>query len=360
MIIPVLADASLPGLTEAFPKPFKLTLYNTATEIKTLLTEQEILLCRSTLPVNQALIGDNKLKVVATASSGTDHIDSEYLIEKGIKLLDAKGSNAVSVADYVLSCIAYLKTTMGFNGKKAGIIGAGAVGTEVATRLRAIGIEVIAYDPPLELVAPHFKSAKLSDLFLCDLLCIHANRHNNPPYPSFNLLNEEFLKQLRPNTVILNAARGGIVNEEALLNVGKSLIYCTDVYENEPFIDPDIVQRATLCTPHIAGHSIEAKLRAVTLISEKLHDYYHLASPLFVEKIKGNELTITPHSSWENVVLFLYNPIHETKLLKNSAVVAFDSTFQTIRKAHHHRHDFNCYTIPNADKKLNMILSKEN
>lgn len=340
MNIAILADASLPGLSEAFPLPFKLTLYHTPAEIPSLLTGQDILLCRSTLPVNQALIGHHALKIVATASSGTDHIDSNFLAKQGITLIDAKGSNAGSVADYVLSCLAFLKTTLGFNSKKAGIIGAGAVGSEVATRLQTLGFEVLAYDPPKAHQDLNFKSATLAELYGCELICVHANRHNNPPFPSLNLLDETFFGQLHPGTVIVNAARGGIVNEEALLNRGKSLIYCTDVYANEPFIDPRIVQLATLCTPHIAGHSIEAKKRAVTMISEKLHTYYHLSSPLFVEVRKNDEVTIIPYTSWENIVLSLYNPVHETEQLKNAPIGTLDTIFQTVRQAHNYRHEF--------------------
>lgn len=354
MIIPILADASLPGLAEAFPSPFKLTLYHTVTDIQALLKGQDILLCRSTLPVNQALIGPHSLKIVATASSGTDHIDSGFLAENGITLLDALGSNAVSVADYVLSCIAYLKKTLGFNGSKVGIIGAGSVGTEVATRLQLLGFEIRSYDPPKAFNDPNFISATQSELVECDLICVHANRHNNRPYPSINLLDEAFLKKLRPGTVIVNAARGGIVNEEALLNLGKSLIYCTDVYSNEPFIDPRVVQLATLCTPHIAGHSIEAKERAVTLISEKIHAYYHLPSPLFLKKVTEPELTITSDSSWEHVVLSLYNPHYESQQLKKAAINTLETTFQSVRRAHNDRHDFNfAHGIPHAHEKLN-------
>src|SRR3990167_3831573 len=177
MTIPLLADASLPGLTEAFPSPFKLTFYHNASKIKPLLNGKEILLCRSTLPINRALIGNQPLKIVATASSGTDHIDSTFLAEKGISLCDAKGSNAASVADYVLSCIAYLKTTQAFKVKTVGILGAGAVGQAVTTRLQAIGFEVITYDPPKALLESHFKSATRARLIECELLCIHANRH---------------------------------------------------------------------------------------------------------------------------------------------------------------------------------------
>ena len=357
MSINLLADVSLPCLSEAFGPPFVITRYQNNSEIPGLLPGKEILLCRSTLPVNQGLIGDYPLKIVATASSGSDHIDSTYLAECGITLQDAKGCNAVSVADYVVSCIAYLKTSLAFNGRKAGVIGAGVVGTEVAARLTAIGFEVIRYDPPKALRDPCFKSAALSDLFECELLCIHANRHNTLPYPSMNLLDEAFFKQLRPGCTIINAARGGIVNEEALLKKSNSLIYCTDVYTNEPRIDARVVEMATLCTPHIAGHSIEAKKRAITLLSEKLHAYYQLSPPPPPEEIKKPELTLTPSDSWEAIILSLYNPYPETQQLKKTKREDnWVATFENIRKAHNTRHEFSRYNALKANAKLNLIL----
>lgn len=339
MTINILADASLPDLHEVFPSPFKLTLYHKASEIKIFLPDHEILLCRSTLLVNQDLIsGCNSLKVVATASSGTDHIDANLLANKGIKLLDAKGSNAQAVADYVLSSLAYLKTTNNFNGSKVGIIGAGAVGMAVATCLQSIGLNVIFYDPLKALIEPDFHGVSMADLVDCELICVHANLHSNPPFPSINLINEDVIKRLRAKTVIINAARGGIVNEEDLLNFGKSLIYCTDVYASEPYIDPRIVQFATLCTPHIAGHSIEAKQRAVVWLSQKLHAFYHLTHSLPQEKMSQQSLTIIPEPGWESMVLSLYNPYQETIKLKN-AVEPLDKVFQSVRIAHNYRHE---------------------
>ena len=132
----------------------------------------------------------------------------------------------------------------------------------------------------------------------------------------------------------MNAARGGIVNEEDLLHLDNPLIYCTDVYEHEPFINPQIIQLATLCTPHIAGHSIEAKLRAVTLISEKLHTYYHLPLPLFSIEVQQSHRMLAPGSSWENTMLSFYNPWHQTQQLKNATITSLSKLFQDLRQAH--------------------------
>ena len=337
MMIKVLADASLPGLTKAFSAPFSITRYKSNADVPALLAGHDILLCRSTLTVNQKLLGANPIKIVATASSGIDHIDQSFLSQQNITLLDAKGCNAHSVADYVLCCLAYLKIKCGISPKKAGIIGIGAVGSLVAKRLQDIGLKVICYDPPKEQQDPHFKSANQSDLFTCDLVCVHANRHNTSPHPSINLLNEAFLQQLQPGTVILNASRGGIVNEAAILKMREKVIYCTDVYLNEPHIDPRIVEFATLCTPHIAGHSIEAKERAVTLLSEKIHAFYNVPAPFNLMKSKkGFRPRLTNLS--EQALLSLYNPSIETQRLKE-VTLPLNEVFMSLRKAHNVRHD---------------------
>lgn len=337
--ITILADSSLPMLQKTFPAPFKLTTYRDASEIPALLKDQEILLCRSTLRVDEALLGAHpSLKIVGTASSGVDHIDEVFLANNRIQLVDAKGSNANAVADYVLACLAYLRTTENVQGTKVGIIGAGEVGGAVFAQLLYVGMQVTSYDPPKAIHDPHYQSATLDELMDCEILCVHANRHSTPPYPSVNLLDEAFLTQLRPQTVIINAARGGIVNEAALIKQQEKLIYCTDVYNNEPHINESIVNLATLCTPHIAGHSIEAKQRAITMLSEKIHALYSLP----VSQIQAPQ---KPHrledSNWEERVLSWYNPLHETTQLKTMIHQPLEERFLKLRRAHTHRHDFN-------------------
>ena len=314
----ILADASIPGLDKAFPKPFKLSCYYSPDEITNLLNGQDILLCRSTLKVNNALLNNNNLKFVATASSGTDHLDRDYLQSQNISIIDAKGSNADSVTDYVLSCLAFLKKKHQLNVKKAGIIGVGKVGTKVLSQLKALDFELSAYDPLKAEQDNLFKSCTLNSILDSDLICIHAELHNNPPYPSFNLIDDNFLTQLKPGCIIINAARGGIVNEKALLNNPQPLIYCTDVYLNEPDVNKGIIDKATLCTPHIAGHSLEAKYAAVALVSEKLHRILGLPIPEFAVPVTTHPLSLNKEKSWEDLILSIYNPADETKQLKQA------------------------------------------
>lgn len=337
----ILADATLPGLYEAFPPPFILTQYTCPEEIPRLLKNQDVLLCRSTLKVNEALLTHHPLQFVATASSGTDHLDHAFLKAQNIHIIDAKGCNASSVADYVMACLASMEKQRLVRGRTAGIIGLGKVGTQVYERLKKANFQLIAYDPLKELLEKPFKSAALEDLYQVDLLCIHAELHNTAPYPSMNLIDSYFLSQLNPKCVIINAARGGIVNEEALLNTAKSLIYCTDVYLNEPTIDERVLTRASLCTPHIAGHSLEAKYAAVALLSEQLHQFLKHPIPEYAMPQKPPTVAIQENQSWQEFILSLYNPMIETQQLKEADDKK--AAFLSLRKQHQTRHDFLTY-----------------
>ncbi|CEK11212.1 4-phosphoerythronate dehydrogenase [Legionella hackeliae] len=333
----ILADSTLPGLVAAFPKPFELTLYEDVNDLPELLKNQQVLICRSTLKVNDGLLKNSALRYVATASSGTDHIDADYLHSRGIELIDAKGSNATAVADYVIASLAFLKKFKGLSPTKAAVIGVGEVGSKVLKRLQAVGLDVLSYDPPKAKQSANFVSCALDALSECDLISIHANLHSTMPHPSFNLINDTLLKKLKPRCAVINASRGGIVNEREILK-HESLIYCTDVYSNEPAINEEIIHFATLCTPHIAGHSLEAKDEAIFMLSRKLHTAYGLSIPKFSIPTSSQASRWTVDQTWEDYILSLYNPMFETEILKNADKL--EATFLRLRKAHHHRHDF--------------------
>lgn len=349
----ILADATLPGLSALFPSPFRLTYYHNQDEVHDLLINQDILICRSTLRVNDELLHDSTLQCVATASSGTDHIDDHYLNKHHIHLMDAKGSNARAVSDYIVATLAALHQLGKLTGKLAGVIGVGEVGSQVVTRLSAAGFDVICFDPLKAMENHNHHYCSMADLTACDVICVHANLHESIPFASKHLLNANVFARLKKDVIIINAARGGIINEEDLLAKPWPIIYCTDVYSNEPAIDPRIVNFATVCTPHIAGHSIEAKIAAIAQISQQLHDYYGLTMPDAPQNI-ALLLAQKNQSTWQEYILNRYNPLFETQALK--AAINKENAFLTQRKAHLNRHDFNCYTANDLDQQTKLLL----
>lgn len=321
--IKILADASLLGLRAHYQLPFELTYYQNKQELIKLLPTHDCLVCRSTLSVDEAILRNTSIQVVATASSGTDHIDAAYLRQHHITLFDAKGSNADAVADYVMLTINSLTQLNIPFGKKAGIIGVGEVGSRVVERLQANHWQVLCYDPIKAQAQKDFDTCTLEAITECDIICLHPNLHNTHPFPSLKLVNKAFLAQLKPGIVIINAARGEIVDEEALLTTNTPIIYCTDVYCNEPSINPNIVALATIATPHIAGHTIEAKFEAVNILSQKIHAYYEL--PFQTTNPIKCPLVCTDIST--------YDPLMDTQVLKTAEDKQL--AFLTQRKAHH-------------------------
>jgi erythronate-4-phosphate dehydrogenase len=335
----ILADASLPHLVPYFPKPFRITLYE-GTPSQDALKNHSILLCRSTLQVRKTLLEHTAINVVATASSGTDHIDRDYLAAQSMALFDAKGSNAEAVADYVIATLAALTRLGTKTGPRAGVIGLGEVGSRVAKRLLSLGFDVMYYDPWKTEPEPYHQATSLTDIATCDVICVHANLHHESPYPSFHLLDKLFFASVKKNAVIINAARGGIVDEDALLQTTTQVLYCTDVYQHEPNIDPRIIAFGTLCTPHIAGHSIEAKQNAIISLSRQLHLHYNIP----ISHAPQNTSVTEPYENilnWQDWVISIYDPRQETTALKKAPNIA--DAFLSERRAHTHRHDFAWY-----------------
>ncbi len=352
----ILADASLPNLPTLFAKPHILTTYDSKEQLHDLLGSHEILVCRSTLKVSAELLANTTIQCVATASSGVDHVDANYLNNHGITLFDAKGCNARSVADYVLATLAVLQKQNKLTGNQAGVIGLGEVGTRVVERLRALGLDVICFDPLKAELEDSKHYGTFNDLLSCDLLCIHANLHEDLPYPSKNLLDATFLTQLKPGVTIINAARGGIVDEQALLSNKTRITYCTDVYHNEPAIDARLVRYSTLCTPHIAGHSIDAKLAAVVQLSLQVNRHYQVAMPSLNSPMTAKH-PLPQQSNWQDSILSLYDPRIETQLLKTAQDKKL--AFIALRTAHKTRHDFIYYDASQLDQQTKLIMGQQ-
>lgn len=342
----VLADENLPKVSKYFGKPFNLTLYKNLTDLSHKINNADILICRSTVKVNKLLLENTSLKCIATATSGTDHIDKKLLISRDIDLFDAKGSNASAVCDYILSSLALIIKEKHTEINKVGIVGCGEVGSRLAQRLNSLGVFVNCFDPLKSQVDKKFSSCELEDLYAMDAICVHANLHFADPYPSFNLFNKELLKNLKPGLVLINTSRGGIVNEKDLLSNQQKIIYCTDVFANEPNINQQIVDYALISTPHIAGHSIEAKEFAVAMLASKICKKYSLNPP---SDYYQNTQVQMP-TSWDNLSLSLnsksftdfvlskYSPNSETLALKNATDV--NTEFLRLRKNHKFRHSF--------------------
>jgi len=243
----------------------------------------DVLLVRSVTQVNEALLHDTSVKFVGTATSGVDHIDQVYLLQQGIGFAHAPGANANSVVEYVLAAIAAVtdKLEQLLAGGTVGIVGYGMIGSAMAVRLRALGIDYWVYDPWLDKKAIS-NPASLIRVLGCDVVTLHCEMTRQPPWPSFHLLGEAELACLQPGGLLINASRGPVVHNQAmlaLLETGRGPATVFDVWEGEPRILHALLDRVTLGSAHIAGYSLDGKLLATRMLCDAIALQVGLALP---------------------------------------------------------------------------------
>ncbi len=230
----------------------------------------DVLLVRSVTQVNAQLLGDCLPRFIGTATSGVDHVDRDFLGRRGIPFAWAPGSNADSVVDYVLSALCHCEDKLEriLAGAPVGIIGFGHIGRRLRSRLQALGITVRAYDPWLA-ADDAAELCSLAEVLACEVVSIHAELTRQQPWPSYHLLGANELSQLCPDALLINAARGEIIDSHALLTVARQrsdLQLVLDVWEDEPIVSADLLQRCRFGSAHIAGYSTDGKIRATHML----------------------------------------------------------------------------------------------
>ncbi|NLB66019.1 MAG: 4-phosphoerythronate dehydrogenase [Lentisphaerae bacterium] len=240
------------------------------------LADARALIVRSKTIVNRRLLEGTPVEFVATATAGSDHLDTAWLDSAGIAWTASPGCNANAVAEYVLTAIALLAQRHGAppRGKTLGIIGVGQVGSRVAAKAPLLGIRPLLNDPPLTDAAPSANYLPLTDLLpRSDIISLHPTLTDTPPHPSRHLANAAFFELARPGAWFLNTSRGAITDSDALRHAldTRRLSACVlDVWEREPELSPHLAQAADYLTPHIAGYSLEGLLNGTLQCHQQL------------------------------------------------------------------------------------------
>lgn len=274
----ILADQYIFQLASLIPDQLQLDFFDPERGLPAEVTEYDALLIRSVTSVNKnTLPVSGKISFIGTATAGYDHLDLDYLKSLEIKAAIASGCNANSVAEYVVTSIFRWASTQGkqLTNLKAGIVGAGNVGTRLNTILQRLNIATVLYDPPRQEREPAFQSAALAEILDCDILSLHTSLTHKGPHATYHLCNKTWLD--RGFDLVLNTARGGVVNEKDLLSAFKEQRvgnYILDAWENEPDFSDEMARHAFIATPHVAGYSKESKRRATEMVVNKFCDYF--------------------------------------------------------------------------------------
>lgn len=274
----IIADRQIPFVEPAFSTLGEVVLCEGRKITPEIVADADILLVRSVTPVSAGLLEGSPVRFVASATSGIDHVDLEYLKTAEISFAAAQGSNAQAVVEYVLSSLLVLAGQQGFDlqSKTAGIIGCGQVGSRLRSSLTTLGIECLVNDPPLKHSSGGPGYCDLSAIMTADIISLHAPLTDSGLYPTRSLVNETFLAGMKADAILINTSRGGVVNEGALKahirrHPGFSVVM--DVWEYEPQIDLELLSLVDIGTPHIAGYSTDAKLRATEMIYAAACDF---------------------------------------------------------------------------------------
>ena len=254
--------------------------------------QPDVLLIRSVTSINESLLSDNNsVKFVGSATIGTDHVDQEYLAERNITFANAAGCSKHSVAQYVVTAILTLRPQYWQQSTKPltlGIIGLGNIGSTLAQYANDLGWKILGYDPLL--ATSDINNASLEQvLSQSDIVSLHVPltdkkdtdaqgavsnsiSNNVSDYPTRHLINAETLTLMSPHTMLINSARGPVIDAAALeadIDATERQVVL-DVFEHEPQISESLLSKLAIATPHIAGYTLEGKLRGTQIIYDAL------------------------------------------------------------------------------------------
>ncbi|MCC5851628.1 MAG: 4-phosphoerythronate dehydrogenase [Alkalimonas sp.] len=241
------------------------------------LADADVLLVRSITRVDAALLAKARsLRFIGTATIGTDHVDKDYVQRAGIAFHNAPGCNARAVVEYVLSSLFHLteRYQWQLQDKTIGIVGVGNIGQPLAELLQLMGCQVLLCDPLRVRQEPDFAHQPLEVLLQqADVLSFHVPLSNHGEFATRHLINAERLQQIKPGCALINACRGAVFDNQALLaeaEAGHRRPLVLDVWEQEPAILLPLLPYLDIATAHVAGHSIEGKARGTEMLYQQL------------------------------------------------------------------------------------------
>ena len=294
MVKQVIIDKGIPFLEGVFPPEIEVLHLSPEDITPEAVRYADALFVRTRTRINKELLHGSNVRFVATATIGFDHIDQDYCREAGIHWVSCPGCNAQAVCDYVEEAIATYSAASDStqSGRPIGgtpsysspcerpilgIVGYGHVGKLVAQMAQRRGYKVLLSDPPLGI------GMSLEELApQCDVLTFHTPLTREGEYPTYHLCDVNILRLCKPGTFIINAARGGVIDEQALLSTLNTqhstfnIKTAIDCWENEPNLNQDLLKHVDLASFHIAGYSIQGKMNASEMCLRAFCEFFSL------------------------------------------------------------------------------------
>lgn len=354
----IIIDKDIPFIEGVF-EPFAEVVYRKGGDItKEIVKDADALIIRTRTRCDKELLAGSRVRMIASATIGQDHVDLAYCKEHGISFANAAGCNAGGVMQYVFTALYALAEKKGMElprsgGRKKtlGVIGVGNVGSKVAALGEYLGFEVLRNDPPKEreqtlafnngyLPLADFKDYYSLEYLLeqADVVSVHVYLDEK----TRNLINADFLSQMKPGAILINSSRGEVADEAAILRhrarLGGLIL---DVWNHEPEINRELLACTDIATPHIAGYSYEGKLNGTQMTVRSVADYFH------IEALRN--YTISPETPNPNSFDFKEWPQQKIYEVFNNIFPIFEedgklrnfpSDFEKIRSDYKYRREF--------------------
>ncbi|CDU07542.1 4-phosphoerythronate dehydrogenase [Vibrio coralliirubri] len=366
----ILIDENMPYAEALFSQLGEVTMKSGRTLTADDLVDVDALMIRSVTKVNESLISKaNKLKFVGTATAGMDHVDQELMKERGIFFTAAPGCNKVGVAEYAFSAMMVLAQQQGFSvfDKTVGIIGCGQVGSYLAKCLEGIGIKVLLNDPLKQQEGDTREFTDLETLLeQSDVITLHTPITKTGEFPTHHLINEQVLNNLRADQILINAARGPVVDNQALkarLQKADGFTAVLDVFEFEPEVDFELLPLLAFATPHVAGYGLEGKARGTTMIFNSYCEFLGTEQRAYASDL----LPTAPvpqmklDRAWDeatlhNLTQLIYDVRKDDALFRRN--IATPGSFDKMRKEYWDRREYSAVELT-GDESCNLTpLSK--
>ncbi|HOX38800.1 MAG TPA: 4-phosphoerythronate dehydrogenase [Candidatus Brocadiia bacterium] len=270
----IIADENIPFARDSFSTIGEVVTMPGRAMTAESIAGAELLMVRSVTKVNEKLLVGTRVCFVATATIGTDHMDTDWLDRAKIAWAAAPGSNANSVSEYITAALLVVSGRMGISlaGKKIGVVGVGNVGSRVVRKCEALGMTPMRNDPPLAEKTGDAKYRPIEEILeQADVITLHTPLTREGRHATHHLADGDFISRMKPGAILFNSSRGPVVEPSALrvaLKSGRLAAAVLDVWENEPAISRELLGEVAIGTPHIAGYSFDGKVNGTQMIYE--------------------------------------------------------------------------------------------
>ena len=329
----IIIERNIPYIAGALERHGEVAYLRAGEITREAVSDADALFVRTRTRCNAELLEGSRVKFIATATIGTDHIDLDYCRSRGITVVNAPGCNAPAVAQYVFAVIGRRFTGADLSGLRLGVVGVGNVGSIVARWGERLGMNVLRCDPPRQ----RREGGDFVDLRQvaeqCDIITFHTPLNLSGVDATYHLADAVWLGGLSRCRLLINSSRGEVVDNSALAAaIGKTVESAAiDCWESEPAIDRNLLGKAFVATPHIAGYSSEGKKRATAMTLEAFSRHFGVAVdgiPTIEAPSRGADI-----DSIEQVTA-TYNPLDDTEMLRTSP-----DKFEDLRNNYNLRHE---------------------